>query len=185
MVTCDRTCACRRSQSRWSTVWTVCHSSANLDVCILGLQRRQQRVEAGTDSAVDVVTLLGQGLLPGIGGFLSPACCFTPGIVRQHSAEQPGKPRADTFTLAEVERPADRAQVELLQHLLRSICRAKMTGKEAQKITAIFGQCRRNCRIQSLHGTVRCWLLYHASGLSRVLFTQRSQRRWHPRSDDS
>jgi hypothetical protein len=42
------------------------------------------------------------------------ACRFTAGIVRQHSIEQPVEPREDTFTLAEMERLADRAQVELL-----------------------------------------------------------------------
>src|SRR5262249_59844797 len=165
MVTCDRTCACRRSQSRWSTVWTVCHSSANLDVCILGLQRRQQRVEAGTDSAVDVVTLLGQGLLPGIGGFLSPACCFTPGIVRQHSAEQPGKPRADTFTLTEGERPADRTEVELLQDLFCSPRVSHTVGQHAEEILAMLDQCRLDGGIQS-SSFARSWLTCHVSATS-------------------
>ena len=129
------------------------------EVSILGLQRRQQRVEAGADRARELASFLGQGLLPGIAGFMPLACRFTTGIVRQHSIEQPGEPREDTFTLAEVERLADRAQGELLQHLLRSVGGAKMTEKDAQKIPAMCGQCRLNCGIQPLPGPVRCWLL--------------------------
>jgi hypothetical protein len=80
--------------------------------------------------------------VPGIGGFLPAACPFTTSIVRQHRPEQPGEPREETFTLAEVERPADRTEVELLQDLFRSLCVPHTVGQQAEKILAMLDQGR-------------------------------------------
>jgi hypothetical protein len=111
------------------------------DVSILGFERRQQCVETGAYSALQIGLLPTQGLVLGIGGFLPSACRFTTGIVRQHSTEQPIEPREDTFTLAEFERPADHTEVELLQDLFCSLRVPQTLGQHAEEIPVMLDQC--------------------------------------------
>jgi hypothetical protein len=84
------------------------------DVRIVRFQRRKEGVETGAYRAFQFGGLPCQGLVLGIGGFLSSASRFSSGIVCQHRPEPPGEPREDTFTLVEVVRLADCTEVALL-----------------------------------------------------------------------